>query len=49
MRHCIADAYYLSMCGMWAAGLLNWFWVIMGNIIGGALLPWMEKITEEKC
>ena len=46
MRHCIADAYYLSMCKMWAAGLLNWFCVIIGNVIGGALLPAIERITE---
>ena len=37
MRHCIADAYYLSVSGMWAAGLLNWLCIVVGNIIGGII------------
>lgn len=53
MRHCIADAFYLTVAGMWSVGFLNWTASVVGNVIGGALLPAMSmlvvKILELKC
>lgn len=53
MRHCIADAFYLTVAGMWSVGFLNWTASVVGNVIGGVLIPALSmlvvKILELKC
>ena len=49
MRHCIADAFYLTVAGMWSAGFLNWTASVVGNVVGGvmpALVVKMLKLSD---
>lgn len=46
MRHCIADAFYLTAAGMWSVGFLNWTASIVGNVVGGILPALVVKMLK---
>lgn len=43
-RHCIADAFYISVANAWAITLPKWGIIVVGNIIGG-----LAPIFWRKC
>ena len=46
MRHCIADAFYLTVAGMWSVGFLNWTASIVGNVVGGVMPALIYKMLK---
>ena len=42
-RHCIADAFYISVAGFWVTALPRWGIIVVGNIIGG-LMPYIKML-----